>query len=155
MHTLNKFSTSIIPILIALMLTGCYTDFEPNIKSTPVVCLNSRITAGEIIKAEVTRTWRYSEGNPVDRDFDIFLKEAEVELYVNDRYKENLTLTSETNMFNETDYYFISKFVPTVGDVIRLHVLDKEFGEAEAEVKVPYPVEIDDVEVRITRNNSF
>ena len=46
------------------MLTGCYQDFEPDLKSTPVVCINSNIIAGQPVTADVTRTWRYSEGAP-------------------------------------------------------------------------------------------
>ncbi|MDE6693171.1 MAG: DUF4249 domain-containing protein, partial [Muribaculaceae bacterium] len=70
-----------ILLLSLVALTSCYTDFEPDLKSTPVVCINSLITAGDSIHVEVTRTWRYSEGDPLVK-LDVMLRDAEVSLYV-------------------------------------------------------------------------
>lgn len=87
---MKKFKIRISHLLVlsalALLLTGCYTYFEPDLKSTPVVCINSLLTAGDKIKVEVTRTWRYGEGSPMV-DLDISLKDAEVFLYVNDEFQ--------------------------------------------------------------------
>lgn len=148
--------------LMSVMISGCYTYFEPDIKSTPVVCINSLITAGEIIKVEVTRTWRYSEGNP-NGDLDISLKNAEVYLYVNDELEEELELRfhSEDNYginpggnSNGVDSYFAAKYIPKCGDRIKIYAKDKTYGEAESEIVIPYPVNIDKIETQITKNES-
>lgn len=147
--------------LMSVMLSGCFTYFEPDLKSTPVVCINSLITEGEEIKVEVTRTWRYAEGNPND-DLDISLKNAEVYLYVNDELEEELELRfhSEDNFDNNltinngVDSYYAAKYIPKSGDRIRLYAKDSTYGEATAEVVVPYPVNIDRVETQITKNKS-
>lgn len=150
----TKMKTFHFFLLIALVaLTGCYTDFEPDLKSTPVVCINSLISAGDSIEVEVTRTWRYSEGNPAT-GLDIILRDAEVSLYVNDRFEEQLVFSSRQNHYFEYKYFFKANYVPRSGDRIRIHASDKTYGEAEAEVTVPHPVEIDMVETRIKSNKT-
>lgn len=145
-----------------LFLSSCYTNFEPDIKSNPVVCINSLLTAGEKIKVEVTRTWRYSEGTPTV-GLDISLKEAEVYLYVNDKLEEKLVLRFHSDygsgiLFNRPDNgvnsYFAAQYIPKSGDKIKIVAIDKTYGEAFAEVAIPYPVEIDEVETKITKLNS-
>lgn len=44
----------IIPILSVFLLTGCYEDFNPEIDTKPVLCLNSLITAGKPIEVDIT-----------------------------------------------------------------------------------------------------
>ena len=143
-------------LLLGMLLTllpGCYTDFEPDLESTPVVCLNSLITAGEEIRVEVTRTWRYSEGNPVT-GLDINLMDAEVSLFVNDKFEETLTLIPDTDPYKPVKSNFVAKYVPKSGDRLKLRAVDKRYGEAEAEITLPYPVEIDEVKTRIKRNKA-
>ncbi len=133
------------------MLTGCYTDFEPTLESTPVVCMNSLITAGQEIQLELTRTWRWSEGNPVGQ-LDIYLRDAEVALYVNDRFQENLTLTTSFDDYRHEKAIYVASYIPQSGDRLRFHATDPTYGEADAEVTIPYPVAIDNVETRIKEN---
>lgn len=148
----NIFKTFFI-LPLALATTGCYTDFEPDLESTPVVCINSKITAGEQIKAEVTRTWRYSEGNPLDGHLDIYLQEAEVALYVNDRFEENLVFVKE-QVGHEVKKYFKARYLPASGDRIKLTASDKTYGEAHSEIVVPPAVEIDNVDVRMLKKST-
>lgn len=142
--------------LIVLPLCSCFQDFEPDIKTTPVVCLNSLVTEGELIKLSVTRTWRWSEGNLHDDEATV-LKDAEVKLYVNDRYQETLRYTEEPALdFNETDkYYYLSSYCPAIGDRLRFEVSTSGYGDAHAEVEIPEKVDISDVrhQVRITDRN--
>lgn len=137
----------------SITLTGCYTDFEPDLESTPVVCLNSRIIAGSPITAKVTRTWRYSEGNPVDGHLNIYLQDSEVSLYVNDKFEENLRLDSDTIEWYDIKPVFKANYIPKEGDKIKLTVSNKTYGNAEAEVTVPYAVDIDKVETKISNEN--
>ncbi len=147
---------------LAILLTGCFTYFEPDIKSTPVVCINSLLTSGEKIKVEVTRTWRYTEGNPRD-NLDISLKDAEVYLYVNDKLEEKLELRYHKDddiywhwgsHFNGVDCYYAANYIPSSGDKIRIYAADKKYGEAEAEVTIPYPIEIEEIKTNITKFDS-
>lgn len=150
----NKISSIILFSASLLTLSSCYTDFEPKLKSTPVVCINSLITAGEQIRVEVTRTWRYSEGNPADK-LDIILRDAEVFLYVNDEMQEKLVFTTKIGSYAWEVYnYFESKYIPKSGDNIKIKAIDKTYGEAIAEVNMPFPVEIESVETKVTNNES-
>lgn len=161
MRTIYK-KTSFILLTALMLLSSCYTNFEPNIKSNPVVCINSLLSAGDKIEVEVTRTWRYSEGAPTV-GLDISLKEAEVYLYVNDELEEKLVLRSHSEdgagilwyrPDNGVDYYYSAQYIPKSGDKIKIVAIDKTYGEAYAEVTIPYPVEIDDVETKISKLNS-
>lgn len=163
---MKKFKIRISHLLVlsalALLLTGCYTYFEPDLKSTPVVCINSLLTAGDKIKVEVTRTWRYGEGSPMV-DLDISLKDAEVFLYVNDEFQEKLEIHfykdedvywQWSSRFNGVDCYYAAEYIPSCGDNIRILAIDKTYGEAEAEVSIPYPVEVEEIETKITKFES-
>lgn len=152
-HT-NIFRSFLILSAI-ILLTGCYTDFEPNLESTPVVCINSIITPGERIRAEVTRTWRYSEGDPnSDNNPNIWLDNADVSLYVNGNFKEKMEFTIDTleiaaNGANNLDRYYRSNYVPKIGDEIKIIANDSTYGEAQADVTIPNEIKINNVDVDI------
>ena len=146
----NKILSLMLLVSASATLTSCYTDFEPDLESTPVVCLNSRIIAGSKIKAEVTRTWRYSEGNPASEHLNIYLNDSEVALYVNDRFEEDLELGNDTVNWHEIKPVFKAKYIPQEGDKIKLVVTNKTYGNAEAEVTVPHAVDIEKVETKVS-----
>ena len=52
---------NITAALLALALTSCYEEFSPKIDTTPVLCMNSLITAGQPIEVELSRTWVYND----------------------------------------------------------------------------------------------
>ncbi len=138
-----------IPILLSLIVfSGCYSDFEPDIDSTPVVCINADAKQGEALKIFVTRTWRWSEG--LAENLDLQLKDAIVNLYVNDRLYETVGF-SEWDYNNPMEPWvnrqcgFLSTYEPKAGDRIRIVAHSDKYGDAEGEVIVPQPVAIDDV----------
>lgn len=47
MAILNKLISAAV---MTIVLTGCYSDFEPDIDSTPVVCINANAKVGEVLK---------------------------------------------------------------------------------------------------------
>ena len=106
----------IYPLALPLLLTGCYEDFTPRIDTTPVLCLNSLITAGSHIEVKVSHTWLYTdeEGRKNHSVPDAILK-----IYAND------TLVD-------------SDYIPKEGDRIRIHASSLKYGEAEAEVTIPF-----------------
>lgn len=125
------------------MLTGCYQDFEPDLKSTPVVCINSNIIAGQPVTVNVTRTWRYSEGAPGE-DIDIQIKNAEVSIVVNGSETYALAY-GKSPADNSDDYLYVSDYVARVGDEIAVRAVSSEYGEAGGSVTVPRAVKIDNV----------
>lgn len=149
-----KHILRLLPALLVLpLLTSCMQDFNPDIYQDPVVCINSRIVAGEPVVVRVTRTWRWNEGNPGD-ELDINLKDADVVLYVNDEPLEHLRYeVREIDDFASWWYgrgeygVFVtdSDYRPAPGDRIRITADDKTYGFAEGSVEVPQPVDIEDV----------
>lgn len=148
------FLKRMIPaVLTGLALTGCFSDFEPDIESAPVLCLNSLIVAGEPVQVSLTRTWRWSEGSPVD-GYDITVSDAEVSLIVNGEFVETLksveTQEPDPGMpFYSTPVQYESQYAPRSGDHVQLRAVSRVYGEAEAEVTVPQPVPVDKIDVTV------
>lgn len=116
----------IIPFALTLLLTGCYETFDPDIKSEPVLCINSLIMAGEPVEVQVTRSWTFNDKNGV-RDHSV--DDAIVSVYANGIW--------------QTDDY-----LPQEGDDIRIVAESKKYGKAEAAVKVPHAVPIADLKFK-------
>lgn len=156
MAILNRLTY--ILALLGLSLTSCYSDFEPDVISKPVLCMNSVFTAGDSVRVELTRTWRYDEGRP-EEDFSIFVTDATVLLYVNDEAPEKLVverhLTSDPYFpqYKEREVFVSKSYIPQPGDRIRLEATSKDYGTASAEVTVPERVDIERV-IHEVRNAS-
>lgn len=122
-----KVRKCLFNILFALsgsvFLTGCYTDFTPDIDTHPVLCINSLITAGESISVDVTRSWVYTD---IKGEEEHDVKDAVVTLYANE-------------MLVNSDY------LPKEGDRIRICVHSRFYGDADADVTVPFAPAVDDV----------
>ncbi len=109
----------IIPLLFPLLLTGCYEDFIPDIDAKPVICINSLITAGKPIEVKISHTWMYTDQGS---DGDHSIPDAEVLITVN-----GVRINSD--------------YIPAEGDQIFISVTSPTYGEAHAEVTVPYAVD--------------
>lgn len=173
------FRKYILPLILSLVLTSCFSDFEPDIESKPVLCMISNISDGDSIKVSLTHTWRWSEGSNLkswtgwggeieEYESEFLVKNAQVRLYVNDEYIETLKLgkgivgvgtnkyggvyyPSEDYPWTTTGYvYYIAEYIPKCGDKIRLEAESDEYGSAWAEVTVPQTVEIDSVDYTIS-----
>ena len=160
MAILNRIYTAIVCALCAIMATSCYQDFEPDIKSTPVLSMNSLITEGDTVVIELSRTWRWDEGRP-DYDFSPKVKDGEVELYVNGSLKETIAYSEwfgtevdfEQNPPSNLRTGYRSGYVAKGGDEIRLVARNEKYGEATASVTVPHPIVIEDVETTVSNFN--
>ena len=115
----------ILPILSVFLLTGCYEDFNPEIDTKPVLCLNSLITAGEPIEVKVTHTWMFNDEKS-ERNHDV--KDAVVTILANERIVG-------------------SDYLPKEGDKIRIVAESPTYGTATAEVIVPSATPIGNVKV--------
>lgn len=160
---------NLFPILAAIsiapLLSSCFQEFEPDIDSTPVLCMNSLITPGDSIDVLLSRTWRWSEGDVDDGrtynngdQIDVTVRDAILELYVNGDFKEEMKLVSVARDLGYTISYqdkFRAEYIPKSGDVIRIEAVSKDYGSAWAEVTVPQPVEIFDVDVILPEAPSY
>jgi hypothetical protein len=164
-----KYIKTLSALLLITLLTGCYTDFTPDIEVQNKLCLNSVITADEPIILSLTRTYRYDEGDPdlggyfdadsvfhevtgigseATKHIDIVLtdKDASVSLYVNDQYVEDLKYKQYLDskfFWADLIRHWESTYAPKEGDKVRIVATSNEYGDAEAEVVVPYATPID------------
>ena len=114
-----------IPFILPLLLTSCYESFDPKIDTTPVLCLNSLITAGSPIEVKVSRTWVYTDR---EGEKDHSVDDAVVHIYADGVLVD-------------------SRYIHGEGDHIRISASSARYGEAEAEVTVPVATRISGVEV--------
>ncbi len=137
--------------LLNMSLTSCYQTFEPDLKADPVLCMNSEITPGNPVILYLTRTWNWTENSY--NGMDVSVRDADVRLYVNGEYQETLIPDEIDNGYNPGSPYpqfrpcFRSEYLPVSGDVVRLEASSPKYGKAEAEVTIPHPVKIDDIEI--------
>lgn len=116
----------IITVAASLMLTGCYEDFNPEIDTKPVLCLNSLITAGKPIEVEVSRSWMFND------------RQAE----------ENHTVTDATVTLTVNDMEAPAGYVAREGDRIRITADSPTYGTATAEVTVPHATPVGAVRIK-------
>lgn len=158
----------ILPLLLSILVTSCFTDFDPGIQSDPVLCMSSLITEGDSIKVSLTHTWAWTDSKIIDvasphpsseYNPDILVRDGVVRLYVNDEYEETLRLESYVSDYLwNADYpwimtgyvYYQADYIPKSGDRLRLEAESAEYGSASAEVTVPEKVEIDTVEYTVS-----
>lgn len=137
---------------MAVSLNSCYSEFDPHIDTTPVLCMNSTIIPGDSITLFLTRTWAWAEGwNP-----DLEVKEAEVRLLVNGEFQE---LLHPAIIYEDEGWIgakpkqhacYHSDYRPKSGDIIRIEAYSSQYGDATAEVTVPKPVPVERLEVQVT-----
>lgn len=108
----------ILPLLMATGLTGCYENFDPQVDTKPVLCLNSLITAGEPIEVKVSHTWMFND-KISEETHDV--SDATVTIFANDIIVDK-------------------EYIPREGDRIRIIADSPVYGEAMAEVAVPHAV---------------
>ncbi|MGM9846912.1 MAG: DUF4249 family protein [Muribaculaceae bacterium] len=115
----------ILFFLLAVLLNGCYENFNPRIDTKPVLCINALIIAGEQIKVDVSRTWMFDD------------KESATKHEVND---------VKIDIFANGKKVGID-YLPKNGDIIQILANSTTYGNASAEVVVPELVPITDVRV--------
>ena len=121
------------PLLLAAILSGCYETFTPDVDTTPVLCLNSLITAGMPINVQVTHTWMFSDLNAGKNHA---VRDATVTIYVDGRPVDG-------------------NYIAREGDHVKIMADSPTYGHAEAEVTVPYGADIESVQWEISDPSYF
>ncbi|MGN1246664.1 MAG: DUF4249 domain-containing protein [Muribaculaceae bacterium] len=106
---------NITTIMLAALLASCYENFEPEIDTKPVLCINSLITAGEPIEVEVTHTWAY---NDKESALNHGVSDAKVVILANEKLVG-------------------ADYLPKEGDKVRIVAESATYGTATADVMVP------------------
>lgn len=138
-------------IMTALLMTACYTDFDPEADFTPELCMNSIIESGQPIGVDLTRTYKWTEGSWA-WDFEHRngqkVTDARISLYVNGDLRDTMTFTEEgpDNKYGNPQHGYFSDFCPEPGDKIDLVAVSPQYGTASASVVMPGIVEIEKVD---------
>lgn len=158
-----KTTISLLSLLSAIIFTSCYREIDlEKFRTTPKIVINCPISPDTVIRASISRTYFYADLDELrgdkDRwkygmygqsDPDVKLRNAKVELYVNDVYKEDMKWQGldSINEFSRPDTFFVSSFIPQPGDKIKIVASTPEYGSAWAEDIVPRLVPIKDIKI--------
>ncbi|MDL2282463.1 DUF4249 domain-containing protein [Parabacteroides sp. OttesenSCG-928-G06] len=125
-------------VLLLLTLTGCYKVIDLEyLKTSPRLVLNSILVAGNPIHASISRTWFHTDERPTDS-----ISHADVKLFVNDAFKENMQWV---NSDGETvlQGYYRAAYLPVAGDRIKITAAVEGFDAVSAQTIVPQMIPID------------
>ena len=103
----------IYPLLALPLLTGCEEVFTPDMPHTPVLCVNSLITAGEPVETKISKSRLYTD-SPEKSE----VSDADVRIYANGELQ-------------------LDSYIPKEGDNIRIVAESPAVGRGEADVHIP------------------
>lgn len=131
----SRYNSGLLRLLTGALavgaMTSCYTDFVPDIDVSPVLCVNSLITAGEPITVSVSRSRLYTDTVPEESSK---VDDAVVTVYANGSAVD-------------------ASYLPAEGDRIRIFVESRAYGSAEAEVTVPVSLPAEKLQWSATPNS--
>lgn len=139
-------------LLSGIFLTSCYKEIDlSEYRTTPKMVINCTVSPDTIVMATITCTWFYPENMPY-----VNLPHAKVELYINDRYIEQMQWKTLYNPEKPElpDTLFISNSTPKEGDKIKIVASTPEYGMATAEDIIPKQVPIEKVQYTIQKGES-
>lgn len=119
-----------------MLLTGCEQEFEPDIYVPEALCINSVITSGEPVSANISHTWRYDED--FEEKIDCGVYDATVTLSVDGKPVETLHAKDSEQSSKGSVYRFRHVAVP--GEDITITAQSGKYGDAYGSVTVPRPV---------------
>lgn len=105
----------LIVLILASAMTGCYSEFDPDVTESPVLCINDVVSAGEPVEVTLTHTWQYSDGPG-----DIDVTDAEVVMWVNGRPCRDMS------------------YRPAPGDTLLFEARSERYGAAKGQTLVPH-----------------
>ena len=124
-----KISYLLVGILLLTVSCTKVVDLE-DLRPDPKLVLNCVASPGEPLKASLSRTWFYTEDYP-----NVTIEDARLNLYVNDRFVQEMDWEVE-----ETEYYatgnYVSSYIPVAGDKIRIEASRDGFKSVSGEETV-------------------
>lgn len=138
-------------IALTLLMTSCYTDFDPEADYTPVLCMNSVIESGEPIGVDLTRTFKWTEGSwswDYEHRNGQMVTDARISLIVDGTLRDTMTFTEEgpDNEAGNPQRGYFSDYRPAEGETIELVAISPTYGTASATVVMPGKVEIEKID---------
>lgn len=145
----TKISCCLLPYILFLMASCTKVVDLEHLRPEPKLVLNCVASAGEPLKASLSRTWFYTDNYP-----NVTIGNARLNLYVNDRFVQVMNWEEE-----QTEYYaignYVSSYIPAVGDKIRVEAERKGFKSVAGEDTVlPAPHLIDVSARELNRSGS-
>lgn len=117
-----------------LLFASCLENIDlDHLRPEPKLVLNTVALVNSPLTASLSRTWFYT-----DNHSNVTIRDARVELYVNDTFRE-LLVWKEGDADYNSDSYYTSTYCPAVGDRIRLVAKAEGFKDASAETVLPQP----------------
>lgn len=109
---------NIYPLLLILFLTSCEEVFTPDMPHTPVLCVNSLITAGEQFEAKISESRLYTDTSDKSE-----IKDADLRIYANGVLQ-------------------LDSYIPKEGDNIKIVAESASIGRGEADVQIPTSIPV-------------
>lgn len=114
-------------LLLSLCLSACVKDFDlGNLHTEPRLVMNADFVPGVPVEVELSRTWFLGSQCP-----DQNMEGAEVNMWVNDRFQETLSLRVITDSLSARSVYR-SDYLPQEGDRIRIEAEKAGFPSVSA-----------------------
>lgn len=145
MKKMKKYSSSLLALML-LLLIGCEREINlEHLRPDPKLVMNCLAIEGDTLSVELTRTWFYADNDVKD----ICVTGADVKLYVNDVFREQLAEVPVRydNMEYDVVTYKSFSYFPATGDRIRLIASKSGFKDAEAVTEVPRPCSVSDIQL--------
>ena len=121
-------------LALLLLVTSCMKEIDlEHLRPEPKLVLNCVIIQDKPIIASLSRTWFYTEGG-----VNLLMENADVKLYVNDRFVEQLSFNLNAYNYNTFGGY-VATYIPVVGDKIRIEAEMDGYKPVVAEDVIPGP----------------
>lgn len=128
-------------LLVSVTFSSCYNDLNlDKYRPDPIAVLNSAISPDTVVMASVSHTVFFADY----RDVDPTIRDADVDLYVNDKFQEKMVWTVDTLL--KAGGIYRSTYQPATGDKIKIEA-HTSFGDASGEDIVPESTAITDVKL--------
>ncbi|MDO9634892.1 MAG: DUF4249 domain-containing protein [Paludibacter sp.] len=125
---MQTFHKILILLLSTILLVACEKEIEFKGEiSNPMIVVNSYVSPDSLVYAHLTKSKFFLSSK---KGFD-YVNNAEVSIYVNSQFKENLNFTA--------DGMYRGSFKPMVGDTVKLLVKTAGFEDVESVTIIQSP----------------
>ena len=124
----TKYFNLILLSILSIFITGCINELEFNGDMTqPYMVMNGYVTPDSVVKVHLTKSKFFLQS---DDNFN-YVSNATVKLYVNGIEKQTMTYIKNG--------FYISTYMPMVGDIIKVVASNSEFENVNSTIEVIDP----------------